>query len=154
MRQLRDQRELSHVNFAMVYEEYRSFMAQQPQHSVDLFSKPVALKVRRWPCCSGRRAPRSLTGHWSERARLPPQAFEQLASTELVRAVPSRTAGGWSTGSGSDGRHTWHIPPQAAGLREFVMVELQVETSQVLDAVRQRVDCPVFLRKWALQWNE
>ena len=45
MRQLRDQRSLPHFNFAMVYEEYRGFMAQQPQQSVDLFSKPVAMKV-------------------------------------------------------------------------------------------------------------
>ena len=75
---------------------------------------------------------------------------------ELVRAVSglhSRSGGAWTQASGEP-RSTWHIPAHAAGLREFVMVELHLEASQVLEAVRQRADCPVFLRKWATQWVE
>ena len=86
------------------------------------------------------------------------QAFEQLAALELVRTISpvahSRIGGGGGPSGSSEARPTWHIPAHAAGLREFVLVELQIESSQVIEAVRQRADCPIFLRKWATQWTD
>jgi hypothetical protein len=80
------------------------------------------------------------------------QAFEQLVAQELVTPTITAATATWR-GTASAATATWAIPAHAAGLREYVPVSLQVDAEQVAAAVKQRADCPLFLRQWAVQWD-
>ncbi|KAJ2717170.1 origin recognition complex subunit 4 [Coemansia spiralis] len=113
-------------NFEMVYNEYKTFMSRHmvavaAGGAMKIYKKPVALK-----------------------------AFETLVELEIVRPVLASAAaeGG---GASTHGRNDL-LAGTAAGTRvpkEYRMVQLMLEPSQVTDLVAERIDVPAVIRRWA-----
>ncbi|KAJ2823617.1 origin recognition complex subunit 4 [Coemansia erecta] len=116
----------SKYNFEMVYDEYKTFMSRHMMAvaaggAMKIYKKPVALK-----------------------------AFEALVELEIAR--PALTVGG-GEGAGVHGRNDL-LAGTAAGTRapkEYRMVQLMLEPSQVVELVADRVDIPAVIRRWAQQ---
>ncbi|KAJ2126154.1 origin recognition complex subunit 4 [Coemansia sp. RSA 720] len=112
-------------NFEMVYDEYKTFMSR---HMMAV-SAGGAMKIYKKPVAL--------------------KAFETLVELEIAR--PALMSVG--EGSSVHGRNDL-LAGTAGGIRapkEYRMVQLMLEPSQVVELVSGRIDIPAVIRRWAQQ---